>query len=486
VSAITDLASPSAPVPAPEPAQAASPRRGRLPWLLAWAAFVPVVVLRAGNLNDSDVFWQIRTGLLTISHRAIPTTDPFSWTVHGTPWTLNSWGFNVVMAAAYRVAGLPGAAWAGAGLAMAAAALTLLLASRLGAAPLLAGAALFLASAPLGRWLQPRPELVDYIAVPAVVLMLRELARQPRWRWVIGVALVSAAWANLHAAALLGVVIAAGAALALLARRETRHTGLWCAAAALAAAAGSFLNPQGLGLVAQTAGVRSASSGAVAEWSHFQPASPMQWMILVAGAGATFIAVRRGDAVLAGALAVCCVGAVLATRLQPVLVLLAVPVLAAAVSRPAVLRYVRSRRLVLYPGAAAAVLALTAAALPSLGHIGRPNPAVYPRHVIADIPPGCRLFNSYLLGGLVILQRPDVPVSLDSRNDLYGARRVLADQRVLDGKGDAARALAGAGCVLVPPFSGLARELRADPVWRLVAAERAAVLFVRVPPPAAP
>ena len=319
------------------------------------------------------------------------------------------------------------------------------------------------------------------------MLILGEATRQPgRLRWVIAVALLSAAWVNLHAAALLGVAIAACAALLLLARRGTRESGWWCAGAAVAAAAGAFLNPQGFGLVAQTAAVRSASAGAVAEWSHFDPASPMQWAILAAGAGAGIIAIRRGDGVLTGALAVCWAGAVLATRLQPVLVLLAVPVLAAWASRPGVLRYVRSRRLVLYPGAAVAVLALTAAALPSLGHIGRPNPAVYPHHVIADIPSGCRLFNSYLLGGLVLLERPDVPVSLDSRNDLYGARQVVADQRVLDGKSNAARALAGAGCVLVPPFSGLARELRANPGWRLVAAERAAALFVRVVQPATP
>jgi hypothetical protein len=491
VKAVTDLSPDSAAVPAvpePAPAQSARPGRGRLPWLLAWVAFVPVAVLRAGNLNDSDVFWQIRTGLLTISRRAIPTTDPFSWTVHGRPWTLNSWGFNVLVAAGYRLAGLPGVAWECAGLILAAAGLTLLLASRLGASPLLAGAALFLASAPLARWLQPRPELIDYIAVPALVLMLQEIVRRPKLlRWLIAVALLSAIWVNLHAAALLGVAIAACAAVALLARRDTREAGWWCAAAAAAAAAGAFVNPQGFGLIAQTAAVRSASAGAaVAEWSHFDPASPMQWAILAAGTGAVIIAIRRSDRVLAAALAVCWAGAIVATRLQPVLVLLAVPMLAAAASRPTVVHYVRSRRLVLYPGAAVAVLALTAAALPSLGHIGRPNPAVYPRRVIADIPPGCRLFNSYLLGGLVLLERPDVRVSVDSRNDLYGAARVLADQRVLDGKGNTGRALAGAGCVLVPPVSGLARELRASPAWRLVATEPAAALFVRVAQPATP
>jgi hypothetical protein len=63
----------------------------------------------------------------------------------------------------------------------------------------------------------------------------------------------------------------------------------------------------------------------------------------------------------------------MAIRLLPILVLLALPVLAASASRPPVLRYLHSRRIVLYLGLAAGMVV----ALPSLGHIGRPDPAYY-------------------------------------------------------------------------------------------------------------
>lgn len=69
------------------------------------------MILRAGTLAEANTFWQIRTGLLTINHRAILRADPFSWTMAGKPWTLNSWGFNVLIAGTYRLAGLPG--WRG-------------------------------------------------------------------------------------------------------------------------------------------------------------------------------------------------------------------------------------------------------------------------------------------------------------------------------------------------------------------------------------
>jgi hypothetical protein len=117
--------------------------------------------------------------------------------------------------------------------------------------------------------------------------------------------------------------------------------------------------------------------------------------------------------------------------------------------------------------------------LPSLGHIGRPDPAYYSMDALRDIPPHCRVFNTDTLGGFVILERPDVQVSLDTRNDLHGRQRVLADVHVVAGKGDIASGLAGAGCVLVPPATGLPEWLRASQGWRLAASDSTAVLFVR-------
>jgi hypothetical protein len=89
------------------------------------------------------------------------------------------------------------------------------------------------------------------------------------------------------------------------------------------------------------------------------------------------------------------------------------------------------------------------------------------------------VFNTDTLGGFVILERPDVQVSLDTRNDLHGRQRVLADVHVVAGKGDIASGLAGAGCVLVPPATGLPEWLRASQGWRLAASDSTAVLFVR-------
>ena len=197
------------------------------------------------------------------------------------------------------------------------------------------------------------------------------------------------------------------------------------------------------------------------------------------GIVALVLAVRRRDAVFTAALVVTIAASLVAIRILPILVLVAMPVLAAGMSAPAVLAYGRRMRLVFIPGAAIAVAVLTVLAVLSLAHLGRPDPALYPTAAVRQIPDGCHLFNSYQLGGFVMLERPDVPVSVDSRNDLYGADRVLQNDRLVRGEGDTDTRLAGAGCVLVPPASGLAQKLKGDPRWRLLTSEPAGALYVR-------
>jgi hypothetical protein len=445
-------------------------------WFLAWLAFLPIAVLRAGTLAEADTFWQIRTGQLAISHRAIPRVDPFSWTVPGKPWTLNSWGFDVLIAGVYRLAGLPGVALACAGLTMIIVGLVLLLARQLGASPFVTGVLLLLlAWLLLTEWLSARPQLADYAAVLLLTILMRRIVagRNPIWP-VTAVGIVSVVWVNLHAGELFGLAMTCACAVLLLARRDMRGGG-WCLVAGAMALACSFLNPYGVGVLKQAAQVQSASSGVMVEWQHLNPADPLQLAAFAVGLTALTLALRRRDLVFAGGLGIAAAGSIFAIRFLPFLVLLALPVLAVSASRPRVLSYLHSRRIVFYLGLAA----VTVMALLSLGHVGRPNPAHYSLNLVRAIPPHCRLFDTDTLGGFVILERPDVPVSLDTRNDLYGRQRVLADAQLVAGKGDIASGLAGAGCVLVPPSTGLAKWLRANHGWKLAASDSTAVLYVR-------
>jgi len=359
--------------------------------------------------------------------------------------------------------------------------LVLLLARRLGASPTVAGMSLVLLVAPLLTvYFSARPQLIDYVAVLALVLLLRGIVEAQASMWsLVALGGLTIGWVNLHAGALLGVAIVGATTVVVFARRSTRNRSGWCLAALVTVTACTLVNPYGIGIVSQTMQVKQASEGVVTEWQHLDPANPMQLITFAAGLIALVVAARRRDVVFTAALAVAAAGAVTAIRILPVLLLLSAPMLAVYASQPPVLRYLRSRRTMLAQGSALGLAVIVVLAGLALSHAGRADPSDYPGAVVHAIPKHCRVFNSYLIGGYVILERPDVAVSLDSRNDLYGAQRVLLAQRVLAGQGDPDHELAGAGCVLVPPTSGLAHRLAGRDGWTLKAAETGAALYVR-------
>jgi hypothetical protein len=454
----------------------------RRAWILAWLALLPLVIVRAGVLAEGDTFWQIRVGLLTIAHHSIPATDTFSWTMHGKPYLQNSWGFDVLVAIAYRLGGLPGAAILCALITIGMIALVLALARTLGGSATASALAFLLASPLLVGFLSARPQLVDYAAVPALILLLRRIEREHlRWSAVLLTGLLTMVWINLHAEALLAVAIAGATAavLLVLARRDSRWR--YAAAAAAAAAVGCLANPYGIGVLHQASQVQADSSGLITEWAPFDLASPMQDLMMAAGVAALIIAWRRREAVMVAALAVCMAGSVEAIRFLPFVVILAIPMLAAFVSVPPgpIRRYLTSRRVMFQRCGALGMAGVVVLAAPSLTHIGRPEPSTYPTPLVSELPHGCRLFTTDLIGSYVILARPDVLVSLDTRNNLYGTAVLSAEERVLHGQGNLSRGLAGAGCVLVPRSYGLATRLRHDAQWRMRAADQLAVLYVR-------
>jgi hypothetical protein len=449
------------------------------PWLVAWSTFLPFVIIRAGTLAESDTFWQVRTGLLTISSRAIPTHDSFSWTATGEPWTLNSWGFNVVLGGAYTAGGLVAVAAIGAAMTMAILGLALLACRRSGSSPVVAAVLIHLSVPLLTIYFSVRPQLVDYAAVLLLVLLLHRITRGggAAWAEVGGVGLVMLAWVNLHAAVPLGVAIIVGTLVFAAASRATRPRVGWLAAAVVMGTVSSLVNPYGTGVITQATQVADASRELITEWQPLDMTQPLQAIMFLVGLFALGVAARRRDVAFTAALAVTAAGSVVAMRLLPMLLLVALPVVSSFVTSPSVLRYITSRRVMLTQGAVLALTVQSVLAVIALGHLGRPDPNTYSPKAVEAIPSGCRLFNSYDLGGFVILKRPDVPVSIDSRNDLYGVERVSEHHRALAGDSRSPE-LARADCALLPAETRLAEELRSSPEWQLEAGGRS-LLFVR-------
>ncbi|GIJ50858.1 hypothetical protein Val02_77440 [Virgisporangium aliadipatigenens] len=509
-------------------------------WLLATGAGLPVLLARAGDLHESDTFWQVRTGELILDRHRLPTVDPFSWTAAGRPWALNSWLFDVLLGAAYRLGGLPAVALFAALVGLLGTAALVLLARELGATPAASGLAAAVASIALIDWLGGRPQLADYAAVPALLVLLLRWHRPvlpprrpcscgagcvrfcpalspPQLQDRRGLGVLAAIgglhvlWVNLHSSAPLGVGLCAAFAAAhvLGGRRSMRgHPPVsgprggerrWVRVVAPTVVAGVsvLVNPWGVGVLARGAAVRRESAGLVQEWG---PPDLTEWSqvlpLIVAIAGCALAscaarprgAGRRGgragapvpatDRTFPVGVALCAVGLTgvggLMLRFVPVAAVVGAAVIAVALSSPRVRAWAAERRVVLGGGAVAGVAALSALAVPALTHLGRPE--VEPR-LLDALPSGCRLLNEYILGGHVILRRPDVPVSLDSRNDVYGAAEVRRLQGAFDVPDE--RTMRGVTCVLSRTDRRLAEVLRDDPGWRTAATGGGVVIYVR-------
>ena len=118
--------------------------------MLALTLFAPAV------LNDGDSFWHLAAGDWIIAHRAVPRTDPFSYTFAGAPWVAHEWLSEVLMAAAFRAAG-----WSG---------VVVLTA-------LAAALAFFQLARHLGRWLAAGPSLLLLLLAGSCIASNLDAAR---------------------------------------------------------------------------------------------------------------------------------------------------------------------------------------------------------------------------------------------------------------------------------------------------------------------
>ena len=170
-------------------------------------------------------------------------------------------------------------------------------------------------------------------------------------------------------------------------------------------------------------------------------------------------------------------------RMAPFLLLASAPELARGASRLELRHHLLTapRRRALLHGA---IIGFAVLGVLSALHMRIPRPmpsTTFPVRTTAAIPAGCRLLNEYDQGGYVIDHRwPDVLVSEDGRNDLYGETALVAQNTALN---------AGPGwqqwldtnhvdCVLAYPYRPLVVKLR-QAGWHETASDPSAILLIR-------
>src|SRR5260370_36802100 len=70
--------------------------------------FLGILGMAARNVVDPDIWWHLKTGEWIMQHRAVPHTDPFSYTRAGQPLIAHEWLSDLVIYCIYRSTGAGG------------------------------------------------------------------------------------------------------------------------------------------------------------------------------------------------------------------------------------------------------------------------------------------------------------------------------------------------------------------------------------------
>jgi hypothetical protein len=204
--------------------EAAPPARATLPLWVGVAAYA--LFLLAGNrlLIDPDTLWQITVGQWIIDHRAVPTSDVYSFTMRGQPWISTQWLAQVMFAETYALFG-----WSGpVVLASSAIAATFALSAKFLSRRLSDSTTLVFIAAALALTVPHLLARPHVLALPVMVAWVSGLVaaadkREAPSPWLLP---LMALWANLHGGFVFGLVLVAPIALdcVLAAEASARKT----------------------------------------------------------------------------------------------------------------------------------------------------------------------------------------------------------------------------------------------------------------------
>jgi len=202
-----------------------------------------VALFAMRQVGSHDAGFHLAAGESILDGDGWPRNDTFTYTVRGNEYVDTSWGFQIVLAVANRVAGPAGMTWFS--VAVAVGIFVLLVGTtRLATADAGSLAVVLLLGAITSEIrFEPRPELVSYLLLALLLHLLQRHAEglpTPLWPLVP----IHLLWVNTHSLVILGWG-AMGCFIAGLAVRDRRLDGRligWCAAAV----AIGLVNPYGL------------------------------------------------------------------------------------------------------------------------------------------------------------------------------------------------------------------------------------------------
>lgn len=175
-----------------------------------------VFLLGCEQVFDTDVWWHVRSGQWILSHKSVPFDDPFTFASAGRPWIDLHWGFQLALAVAHRLGGVPGIVLFAA--TVCSITFVVAFATRKPGRPVGVLAACWVpAIVVLSSRFDPRPEVLSLLLMAAYLAVLLHAERFPKLVWILPV--LQVAWVNVHSLFVFGPVILA----CFLADRFVKH-----------------------------------------------------------------------------------------------------------------------------------------------------------------------------------------------------------------------------------------------------------------------
>lgn len=458
---------------------------------LIFAIFVLFLPFALGSgtkiFGDGDSSWHIAAGRWILSHRIIPTTDPFSFTMGGQPWVAFEWLAETIYAAAFDAAGYAGVA-AVAILAIMSLHFVVFVFLRARVGPVAMLVAFVAMDAILTMFVLARPHVLVWPVVAswaAILISCRDKGRAPP----LALALLMLLWANLHGSFVLGFVIAGAVALdAVIAAQWSKRAVTGWLTFGLASIVAALFNANGIAGFLHPLTVMGLKNLAfIAEWQPSNPSlTPFFYAVLIGTLAALLATGKKlalGEILL---LLFLLLLAFMQVRQQSWLAIVAPMILAprfAPIGRAGaapLFTSVANKQKWLAAAFTASVLIITARlALPL-----QPSETVAnPRTILAHISNALRsqpVFNEYSFGGPLILA--GIKPYIDGRSDLYGDAFMADYVQIVDGdlvRFDQAVRKYGIRWTLLPPKMRLTKMLDASPQWQRVYADKVGVIHVR-------
>ena len=475
-------------------------------WILSFPALLGIFLAGAAFYCgrafrvDPDLWWHVKVGQSILATHHWPTTDPYSFTVHGQPWIAYEWAGDVLLGWTSRVAGVRGLDFLlialGAAVMLALYGLGTLRAGNSKAGFLAATVFFPLASVSFTL----RPQMLGYLFLVLTLIAL-ELFRQGR-RWSVWcLPALMLVWVNTHGSFIIGLGLIALYLVCGLwdfrkggieAKRWSPGERRTLSLVLLLCVAVLPVTPYGMKLALYPFNMAFSQPLNIANVAEWQP-MPFEMAI-----GKIFLAfvlvffllqialglIWRIEEVLLflAGLAM----ATLHTRFVLLFVPFATPLLAAVAARW-VPSYSRAKDKYLLNALLMAGIALAMVHyFPSRKNLDQKIAGAFPVQAVAYLrqhPVPGPMFNSYGFGGYLI--GAGYQTFIDGRGDLFERGGVLKDYlNVVRLKPDSLELLQqyGIESCLIESDGPLSTVLQALPGWKRLYADKISAVFVRTTP----